>query len=562
MDNLAELTAKFLAVWPLLDERTRRLLAASEAIALGDGGVSVVQRACGLSRKAIANGIREIEAGTASAPGRIRRLGAGRKASTVVDPRLVETLEAMIDAQTRGDPESPLRWICQSTRTIAKALGGRHHPVSHTKVAQLLHGLDYSLQSNRKTEEGRDHPDRDAQFRHINATVTRCLARRTPVISVDTKKKELVGNFHNAGQQWRPAKRPRTVRTHDFPTPDVPRAYPYGIYDIGRNTGFVNVEGCPIACCNPDVERRFLPCLVCGRRGDVHVRKEEGTAMKKPATRETPCQPHVEFQLPLPLLSCLQAVREGFFELCIHVGEQAWHALMEQDRPALCGARWSRDPSRRAGRGGSTASEVTLGGRRIRVRRLRAAQVDGPELALPSFGWAADRDPLDEHTWRSIVAGVSTRSYGASLAPVPNEFQQRSTARSAVSRRFVALRQRPLTTGLSRPLGDLDLQVVMIDGIDYHDHTILVALGIDARGTKHVLGVREGTTENSAVAGALLSDVVDRGLAVDQPLLFVIAGGTALRKAIRRVFGAVGVVQRCQVHCPPSAPMRQIAGIE
>ena len=269
--------------------------------------------------------------------------------------------------------------------------------------------------------------------------------------------------------------------------------------------------------------------------------------MKKPATSETPCQPHVEFQLPLPLLSCLQAVREGFFELCIHVGEQAWHALMEQDRPALCGARWSRDPSRRAGRGGSTASEVTLGGRRIRVRRLRAAQVDGPELALPSFGWAADRDPLDEHTWRSIVAGVSTRSYGASLAPVPNEFQQRSTLRSAVSRRFVALRQRPLTTGLSRPLGDLDLQVVMIDGIDYHDHTILVALGIDARGTKHVLGVREGTTENSAVAGALLSDVVDRGLAVDQPLLFVIAGGTALRKAIRRVFGAVGVVQRCQV---------------
>ena len=122
-------------------------------------------------------------------------------------------------------------------------------------------------------------------------------------------------------------------------------------------------------------------------------------------------------------------------------------------------------------------------------RRRRAAQVDGPELALPSFGWAADRDPLDEHTWRSIVAGVSTRSYGASLAPVPNEFQQRSTSRSAVSRRFVALSQRQLTTCLSRPLGDLDLQVVMIDGIDYHDHTILVALGIDARGTKHVLGV-------------------------------------------------------------------------
>ena len=241
MGSMAELTAKFAAVWPLLDERTRRLMAASEAIALGYGGVSRVQRACGLSRRTIANGIREIEEGTAAAPGCIRRGGGGRKALTTSDPRLVEALEALIDGQTRGDPESPLRWICQSTRTIAKALGRRHHPVSHTKVAQLLHGLDYSLQSNRKTEEGRDHPDRDAQFRHITAAVRRCLARRTPVISVDTKKKELIGNFHNAGQQWRPVKQPGPVRTHDFPAPDVPRAYPYGIYDVGRNTGFVNV---------------------------------------------------------------------------------------------------------------------------------------------------------------------------------------------------------------------------------------------------------------------------------------------------------------------------------
>ena len=241
MGSMAELTAKFAAVWPLLDERTRRLMAASEAIALGYGGVSRVQRACGLSRRTIANGIREIEEGTAAAPGCIRRGGGGRKTLTTSDPRLVEALEALIDGQTRGDPESPLRWICQSTRTIAKALGRRHHPVSHTKVAQLLHGLDYSLQSNRKTEEGRDHSDRDAQFRHITAAVRRCLARRTPVISVDTKKKELIGNFHNAGQQWRPVKQPRPVRTHDFPAPDVPRAYPYGIYDVGRNTGFVNV---------------------------------------------------------------------------------------------------------------------------------------------------------------------------------------------------------------------------------------------------------------------------------------------------------------------------------
>ena len=228
-------------MWPLLDERTRRLMAASEATALGYGGVSLVHRACGLSRKAIAKGIREIEQGAAVAAGRIRRPGAGRKRITVSDPRLLETLEAMIEHQTLGDPESPLRWTCQSTRTIAKALARQGHAVSHSKVAQLLHGLDYSLQSNRKTEEGQDHPDRDAQFRHIAVAVKRCLAQRSPVISVDTKKKELIGNYANAGQQWLPAKQPKPVRGHDFPTPDVPRAFPYGIYDIGRNTGFVNV---------------------------------------------------------------------------------------------------------------------------------------------------------------------------------------------------------------------------------------------------------------------------------------------------------------------------------
>jgi hypothetical protein len=240
VDSLAELTAKFRAVWPLLDERTRRLMAASEAKQLGYGGVSLVRRACGLSRKAIGKGIHEIEAGVAW-EGRIRRPGAGRKPITVSDPRLVDTLEAMIDSQTRGDPESPLRWISKSTRAIAKTLARRQHPISHAKVAQILHQLDYSLQSNRKTEEGQDHPDRDAQFRHINIAVKRYLAHGCPVISVDTKKKELIGNYNNAGQQWLPAKQPRKVRGHDFPTPEVPRAYPYGIYDIGRNTGFVNL---------------------------------------------------------------------------------------------------------------------------------------------------------------------------------------------------------------------------------------------------------------------------------------------------------------------------------
>jgi hypothetical protein len=241
MSTLTELTEKFRSVWPLLDERTQRIMAASEAMALGYGGVSLVHRACGLSRKAITNGIHEIEAGFAPGEGRIRRSGAGRKPITVTDPQLVEALEELVDEQTRGDPESPLRWICKSTRAIANQLGRQRHPISHTKVAQILHDLDYSLQSNRKTEEGKDHPDRDAQFRHINAAVKKHLTQGLPVISVDTKKKELVGNYHNAGRQWLPAKQPKKVQGHDFPTPDVPRAYPYGIYDVGRNSGFVNV---------------------------------------------------------------------------------------------------------------------------------------------------------------------------------------------------------------------------------------------------------------------------------------------------------------------------------
>jgi Rhodopirellula transposase DDE domain len=216
-------------------------MAASEAMSLGYGGVSFVGRACGLSRKAISKGMRELQAKGKPMVGRVRRPGAGRKSITQSDPRLVQTLEALIDEQTRGDPESALRWICKSTRTIAKELGQQQHPVSHMKVAQILHGLDYSLQSNRKTEEGADHPDRDAQFRHINATVQKCLRQGIPVISVDTKKKELVGNYVNAGQQWRRAKQPIVVQGHDFPSPEVPRAYPYGIFDIGRNAGFVNV---------------------------------------------------------------------------------------------------------------------------------------------------------------------------------------------------------------------------------------------------------------------------------------------------------------------------------
>ena len=241
MSTLAELKQKFRSVWPLLDERTRRLMAANEAVNLGFGGISAVHLACGLSRRAIAKGICEIQDGVMPPPGRIRRPGAGRKSITESDPRLVQTLEELIDCQTRGDPQSPLRWICKSTRTIARQLARQKHPVSHAKVAQILHDLNYSLQSNRKTEEGADHPDRDAQFRHINAAVKKYLGEGLPVISVDTKKKELIGNYDNAGQQWLPGGQSKKVQGHDFPGPEIPRAYPYGIYDLGRNAGFVNV---------------------------------------------------------------------------------------------------------------------------------------------------------------------------------------------------------------------------------------------------------------------------------------------------------------------------------
>ena len=241
MNPRSDLQKKLAGVWPLLDERTRRLLAANEARAMGRCGVSAVSRACGLSRKAISKGIKEIEAGTAPLPGRVRQPGGGRRKITEHDPRLTGAMERMIDPEMRGDPESPLRWTCKSTRTLAAQLSRQRHPISHTKVAQLLHDLGYSLQSNRKTEEGEDHPDRDAQFRYINTKVKRALAKGAPVVSVDTKKKELVGNYANGGEQWLPEKTPVKVKGHDFPGPDVPRAYPYGIYDLGQNTGFVNL---------------------------------------------------------------------------------------------------------------------------------------------------------------------------------------------------------------------------------------------------------------------------------------------------------------------------------
>jgi putative transposase len=253
-------------------------------------------------------------------------------------------------------------------------------------------------------------------------------------------------------------------------------------------------------------------------------------------------------QVPLPMLDVLANAHNAFFDLCVDVGQQVFSALMEQDREGLCGPKGQHDPDRRASRAGSTPSDITLGGRRIAVRRLRARSREGAELALPSFAFAADRDPLDRHTMEAIACGVSTRKYGRSLEPLAAGPDERSTAKSSVSRRFVALSQRQMTAWLSAPLSALDLRMLMIDGIVFRDHTVLIVLGIDADGAKHVLGLREGTTENRQVAKELLRDLLDRGLDSEHARLFVLDGSKALRAAIREVFGPLALVQRCQVH--------------
>ncbi len=234
------LAEKVATLWPHLDERARRLFAANEARQLGHGGVSVVSRACGLSRVTITKGLKELEEAPLPA-GAVRRPGGGRRMLEIGDPEMPGRLEALVEPLARGDPQSPLRWTSKSTRVLSAALTAAGHAISHETVAQLLRSMQYSLQGNRKTEEGDDHPDRDAQFRFISDEVRKALAARRPVISVDTKKKELLGNYKNGGRQWLPAQSPTQVNVHDFPSPSVPRAYPYGIYDLGRNTGFVTV---------------------------------------------------------------------------------------------------------------------------------------------------------------------------------------------------------------------------------------------------------------------------------------------------------------------------------
>lgn len=243
IDIEAGIQKRFAALSPTLDEGQRRRHAAAEVLTAGPRSISMVSRATGLSRGTIAEGIRELEGTATPIPeGRVRREGGGRKRLVETDPTLMADLEALIEPTTRGDPESPLRWTIKSTRRLAEELRAKGHKIrSPDTVSRLLHEAGYSLQSNRKTLEGSSHPDRDAQFKHIHATIEAFQAENQPVISVDTKKKELVGTFKNAGQEWRPEGQPERVNVHDFPDPELGKAIPYGVYDLTQNDGWVSV---------------------------------------------------------------------------------------------------------------------------------------------------------------------------------------------------------------------------------------------------------------------------------------------------------------------------------
>jgi Rhodopirellula transposase DDE domain len=230
-----------LGLEPVLTERSRRLWAATEARALGRGGIALVERATGVSRSTISRGMGELEFGALLEAGRTRRPGGGRKRATEKDGKLLIDLEALVEPTASGDPMGPLRWTSKSVRHLSRELQAMGHDVSHTLVAEILHECGYSLQANRKTLEGFQHLDRDAQFRYINDGARRFQRRRQPVVSVDTKKKELVGDFKNIGREWRRKGDPEPVRVHDFLIPEQGKAVPYGVYDLNRNEGWVTV---------------------------------------------------------------------------------------------------------------------------------------------------------------------------------------------------------------------------------------------------------------------------------------------------------------------------------
>ena len=242
MVDEGDIRRRFAALAPVVDERVRRLVVAAEALALGRGGQVTVARATGVSRRAIRQGMRELcqpELGADKA--RVRRVGGGRKRAVVRDPSLRDDLERLVEPTSRGDPESPLRWTCKSVRKLAEELRRQGHKTSHRMVAELLHDLGYSLQANQKTLEGTTHPDRNAQFEHLNRAVQEQLWAEEPVVSVDTKKKELVGPFKNGGRELRPIGAPEPVLVHDFLIPELGRVSPYGVYDIAQNEAWVSV---------------------------------------------------------------------------------------------------------------------------------------------------------------------------------------------------------------------------------------------------------------------------------------------------------------------------------
>jgi hypothetical protein len=241
METEEAIQRRFELLAPGLDERQRRLLAASEAMVLGRGGGVAVSRATGVSRRVIRAGIRELQAPESLASGRVRRPGGGRRSAVEKDPELPAALERLIEPTTRGDPESPLRWTCKSLRKLTDALREQGHTVSQRVVANLLRTLEYSLQGNRKVLEGSQHPDRNAQFEYLNRQVETQLAVGGPAISVDAKKKELVGPFKNGGRELRPAGQPEPVRVHDFVDKELGRATPYGVYDLAQDQGWVTV---------------------------------------------------------------------------------------------------------------------------------------------------------------------------------------------------------------------------------------------------------------------------------------------------------------------------------
>lgn len=244
-DTLERIRHKFASLDPIMDERVRRQWAASEALALGWGGISLTAQATGLARNTITQGVRELRERQSHpetpVAERVRRVGAGRKPITETDPTLLKALDALVDPVTRGHPESPLRWTCKSTRNLAKELQKQKHAVCARTVAALLIEQGYSLQANRKMTEGKQHPDRNGQFEYIQEQVLGFLKKRQPIVSIDTKKKELVGEFKNGGQEWQPQGEPEKVRVHDFPDKELGKVAPYGVYDLANNEGWVSV---------------------------------------------------------------------------------------------------------------------------------------------------------------------------------------------------------------------------------------------------------------------------------------------------------------------------------